>query len=153
MRRQLLLATLAAALSTAAQCDKVPPDSQLRADLSPEELNAGPSYHQMKGAILNDVRIWRSLDKKIETEGYKEFPGAIDNTQGTPICTHDLTEYEIYSLKSDLADQPYRVEETAYYCKKESLYFYHYQGGAKRLNLWLGPYKIERRRPKADDDQ
>jgi hypothetical protein len=153
MKIRLLLVVLTAAISTAANCNSMPPDSQLRAEISPEELNAAPGYHQMKGAILNDVRIWRSLDKKIESEGYKEFPGAIDNSQGTPICTHDQTEYEIYSLKSDLADQPYRIEETAYYCKKESLYYYHYQGGPKRLNLWLGPYRIERRRPKADDDK
>jgi hypothetical protein len=152
MRKRLMVLALCAAVSTAAKCNTLPPDSVMRADISTEELNEGPSYHQMKGALLNDVRIWRSLDKKIETEGYKDFPSAIDNSTGLPICVHDKTEYEIYSLKSDLADQPYRIEETAYYCKKESLYYYHYQGGPKRLNLWLGPYKIERKRPKTDDE-
>ncbi|HEV3026815.1 MAG TPA: hypothetical protein VG457_04540 [Planctomycetota bacterium] len=151
MRKRLLFLACCAALNTAAQCNKLPPDSVLRAEITPEELSAGPSYHQMKGAILNDVRIWRELDKKIETEGYKEFPRAIDNSTGVPICTYDQTEYEIYALRSDLADQPYRLEETAYYCKKESVYFYHYQGGSKRLNLWLGPYRIDRKRPKTDD--
>jgi hypothetical protein len=152
MTRRLLFLALGAMVTTAAKCNTMPPDSVLRADISTEELNSGPSYHQMKGAIISDVRIWRMLDKKIEAEGYKEFPHAIDNTGGSPICANDMTELDIYSLKSDLADQPYRIEETAYYCKKESLYYYHYQGGPKHLNLWLGPYKIERKRPKSDDD-
>ncbi|MBV8881795.1 MAG: hypothetical protein JO332_17690 [Planctomycetaceae bacterium] len=152
MSKKLLFLALCAAVNTGAQCaGATPPDSVLRADITPEELNAGPSSHQMKGAILNDVRIWRELDKRIAVEGYKEFPKAINNASGIPVCLYDQTEYEIFSLKSDLADQPYRVEETAYYCKKESVYFYHYQGGPKRLNLWLGPYRIERKRPKTDD--
>lgn len=152
MRIRLMVVALCAGVSTAAQCDQAtPPDSVLHADITPEELDAGPSYHQMKGAILNDVRVWRALDTKIETEGYREYPSAIDNSTGIPVCSHDKTEYEIFSLKSDLADQPYRLEETAYYCRKEALYYYHYQGGPKRLNLWLGPYKIERKRPKIDD--
>jgi hypothetical protein len=151
MRKRLLFLALGASLTVAAKCNTLPPDSVMRAEISTEELEAGPGYHQMKGAILSDVRIWRSLDVKVAVEGYKEYPRAIDNTTGTPLCANDQTEYEIYSLKSDLSDQPYRVEETAYYCKKESLYYYHYQGGPKRLNLWMGPYKIDRKRPKADE--
>ena len=151
MRKRLLFLTLCAAVNTAAQCNTLPPDSVMRADISTEELNAGPSAHQMKGAILNDVRIWRELTKRIETEGFKEPPRAINTSSGIPNCTVDQTDFEIYVLKSDLADQPYRLEETAYYCRKESIYYYHYQGGSKKLNLWLGPYKIERKRPKTDD--
>lgn len=153
MKRTLPFLVLCAALNVAAQCDTLPPDSVLHAELTPEELAEGPSAHRMKGAILNDVRIWRELDKKIATEGYKEYPKSIVNTTGYPTCKYDQTELEVYSLKSDLADQPYRIEETAYFCKKESLYFYHYQGGPKKLNLWLGPYRIERKRAKSDDHQ
>ncbi|HLY72735.1 MAG TPA: hypothetical protein VKU80_01340 [Planctomycetota bacterium] len=151
MRKRLLFVALCAAVNTAANCSQLPPDSVLRADIPPEELDASPSYHQMKGAILNDVRIWRELDKKVEAEGYKDSPREIDTSSGTPICANDKTEYEIFSLRSDLSDQAYRLEETAYYCKKENLYYYHYQGGSKRLNLWLGPYRIERKRPKNDN--
>jgi len=150
--RKLLFLVLCAAVNTGAQCSgATPPDSVLRADITPEELNASPSSHQMKGAILNDVRIWRELDKKLETDGFREPPSAINNTSGIPTCTHDQTEYEIFALRSDLQDQPYRLEETAYYCRKENLYYYHYQGGPKKLNLWLGPYRIERKRVKTDD--
>lgn len=148
MRNKLLLLAVCAALNTAAQCDTLPPDSVLHADITPEELAAGPSAHQMKGAILNDVRIWRELDKKVAAEGYKDHPKSIDKDTGHAVCTYDQTEYEVYALKSELADQPYRIEETAYYCRKEGLYFYHYQGGPKKLNLWMGPYRIERKRAK-----
>jgi len=150
--KKLLFLVLCAAVNTGAQCSNVmPPDSVLRAEITPEELNAGPSAHQLKGAILNDVRIWRNLDTRIEAEGTKEWPRSIDISSGTPICTNDQTEYEVYSLKSDLADQPYRVDETAYFCRKESVYWYHYQGGPKKLNLWIGPYRIDRKRVKTDD--
>lgn len=151
MRKRLLFLALCAAVNTAAQCSSLPPDSVMRADITPEELNAAPSSHQMKGAILNDVRIWRELEKKLETDGYKQYPKAINNASGIPTCIYDQTEYEIFVLRSDLADQPYRLEETAYYCRKESIYFYHYQGGPKKLNLWMGPYRIERKRAKTDD--
>ena len=151
MRKRLMFLALCAAVNTAAQCNTLPPDSVMRADITTEELNAGPSSHQMKGAILNDVRIWRELEKKLETDGYKEYPRAINNVSGIPTCIFDQTEYEIFALRSDLADQPYRLEETAYYCRKESIYFYHYQGGPKKLNLWMGPYRIERKRVKTDD--
>lgn len=151
MRARLLFLALCAACNCAAQCDTLPPDSVLRADITTEELEAGPTFHHMKGALLNDVRIWRELDKKIATEGYKEPPKAIDFTSGVPVCHYDQTDYEVYSLKSDLADQPYRVEETAYFCKKESVYYYQYRGGPKKLNLWMGPYRLERKRAKTDD--
>jgi hypothetical protein len=151
MRTRFLLLAVCAALNTAANCHEMPPDSVLRAELTPEELEAGPGYHQMKGAILNDVRIWRELEKKIELEGRKEMPREIAYAQGVPICDYDKTDLEIFQLKSDLADQPYRVEETAFFCKKESIYYYHYRGGKKKLDLWMGPFRIDRKRPKTGD--
>jgi len=151
MRTRLLFLVVCAACNTAANCQQIPPDSVLRAELTPEELAQGPSYHQMKGAILNDVRIWRELDRKIEQDGRREMPKTIVYVGGSPVCDIDKTDLEIYSLKSDLADQAYRVEETAFYCRKESLYYYHYQGGPKKLNLWIGPYRLERKPPKTDD--
>jgi len=151
MRTRFLLLAVCAALNTAANCHEIPPDSVLRAELTPEELAAGPGYHQMKGAILNDVRIWRELEKKIETDGRREMPKSIYYDKGVPVCDYDHTDLEIFQLKSDLADQAYRVEETAFYCRKESIYFYHYRGGPRKLDLWMGPYRIDRKRPKTDD--
>ena len=45
---------------------------------------------------------------------------------------------------------PYRIDETAYLCRKEGVYYYHYQGGPRKLDVWMGPYKIDRRRVKPD---
>jgi len=92
MRIRLLLLAVCATLNTAANCHDLPPDSVLRAELTPEELAAAPGYHQMKGAILNDVRIWRELEKKIETEGRRDQPKAISYAQGVPICDYDHSD-------------------------------------------------------------
>lgn len=151
MKKQLLFLALCAAINMGAQCDVMPPDSVIRADMTPEELNEKPGYHQMKGAILSDVRKWRNLDIRIAEEGRKDAPKSILYPAGIATCEYDQTEFEIFQLRSDIADQSYRIEETAFYCRKENLYYYHYQGGPKRLNLWLGPYHIERKRPKTDE--
>lgn len=151
MKRKLLFVALCATVNLAAQCGVMPPDSVIRAELTPEELAEQPGHHQMKGAILSDVRKWRNLDIRVAEEGRKEAPKSITYPAGIATCEYDMTEFEIYQLRSDIADQSYRVEETAFYCRKENLYYYHYQGGPKRLNHWLGPYRIERKRPKTDD--
>jgi hypothetical protein len=146
----VLLAALAASVQG---CNDIPPDSVLRAEITPEELNAPPDYHHMKGALLNDVRIWRQLEKIIESEGRREVPVVIKFTKVVAVCSNDETEFEIYRLKEDLLDQPYRVDETAYLCRKDKMYYYRYQGGPKKLDVWLGPYRIERRRPVADEQK
>jgi hypothetical protein len=153
MRKRFVLLAACAVWITAGSCNDLPPDSVLRADLTPEELSAPPDYHQMKGALLNDVRIWRQLDKIIEVEGRREVPVVIKFTNGVAICANDDTEFEIYRLKEDLLDQPYRVDETAYLCRKDKTYYYRYQGGPRKLDVWLGPFRIERRRPAVDDQK
>lgn len=150
MRKSFILLAACAVCNTAGTCNNLPPDSVIRAEISPEELNAAPGYHRMKGALLNDVRIWRQLEKIVESEGRREVPVAVKDANGTPVCANDETEFEIYRLKEDLLDQPYRVDETAYLCRKDKAYYYRYQGGPKKLDVWLGPYRIERSRP-ADD--
>lgn len=141
----------ACAVGVASACNDIPADSILRAELTPEELNAPPDYHHMKGALLNDVRIWRQLDKVVESDGRKEVPVVIKFNNGVPICANDETEFEIYRLKEDLLDQPYRIDETAYLCRKDKMYYYRYQGGPRKLDVWLGPYRIERRRPAIEE--
>src|SRR6185436_18027737 len=61
MRKIIVLSVLAVWAAVGA-CNDIPPDSVLRAEITPEELNAPPDYHRMKGALLNDVRIWRRLE-------------------------------------------------------------------------------------------
>lgn len=147
----VLLAAACALCSLGNTCATMPPDSVLHAELTPEELEAQPGYHQMKAAILSDVRVWRELDRKVDADGTREVPRALKYVEGVPTCLTDDTRFEIYRLKEDLRDQPYRVDETAYLCRKEGMYYYHYQGGPKRLNVWIGPCRIERKRVKPDD--
>ncbi|MBI3857983.1 MAG: hypothetical protein HY293_20075 [Planctomycetes bacterium] len=151
MRTRLLLVAACAVCGTAGTCDIRPPDSVIHAEISPEELAAAPGYHQMKAALIGDVRIWRELDKKVETEGRREVPLSVTFVAGVATCSADKTEFEIYRLKEDLLDQPYRVDETAFLCRKESVYYYHYQGGPRKLDVWMGPFRIERKRPQTDD--
>ena len=152
MRKSFVVLVACAVCNTAGTCNLIPDDSVIRAEMSKEELEAAPGYHQMKAAILYDVRVGRELDSKIETpEAQRETPRAVAFVKGLPTCTLDQTEFEIYRLKDELQDKPYRIDESAYLCRKEGVYYYHYQGGPKRLNVWIGPNKIERRRPKTDD--
>ena len=72
---------------------------------------------------------------------------------GASICARDEKPFEVYSLRSELPDEPYRVSETAFYCREESVYYYHYVGGKDRRDVWLGPYRLRRERPKHDDDE
>ena len=126
----------------------VPPEHELR-HFSKEELEAGPSDKQMHAAILNDVRRWRSLEKHLD-EGVSTGP-SFKFEAGKFLCASDESEVAVFELRSDLQDQPYRIEETALLCPKESVYYYHYTGGPRKLDVWLGPYKIDRPAKKLDD--
>lgn len=150
MRKSFAVLAAVALCNVAGTCNATPPDSVLRAEITPEELDAAPGFHQMKGAILSDVRVWRELDKKVDSDGRREVPVTLTFVSGVATCTTDKTEFEVYRLKDDLLDKPYRVDETAYLCRKESVYYYHYQGGPRKLNVWMGPYRIDRKRVKPD---
>jgi hypothetical protein len=150
MRKSFVLLAAVALCNTAGTCNIIPPDSVIRAELSPEELEASPGYHQMKAALVSDVRIWRELDKKVDVEGRREVPVSLIFVGGVATCAADQTGFEIYRIKEDEVEKPYRVEETAYLCRKEGVYYYHYQGGPRKMDVWLGPYRIERKRPVSD---
>lgn len=128
--------------------DLRPPEESLRG-FTREELEAGPTDRQMHAAILNDVRRWRGLEHHLD-DGVPACSAFKPDGVRT-ICVADETEISIFQLRSDLQDQPYRVDETAYYCSKEGVYYYHYVGGPRRLDVWLGPYKIDRPPRKLDD--
>jgi len=151
MRKSFVLIAAVALCNTAGMCNTMPPDSVLHAELTPEELEAAPGYHQMKAAILSDVRKWRELDRRVEAEGVREVPRCLKFVEGIPTCLTDQTQFEIYRLKEDLRDQPYRVDETAYLCRKEGMYYYNYKGGPRKLDVWMGPYRIDRKRVKPDE--
>ncbi len=132
-----------------AGCDVMPPDHEIRAGLTKEELEAGPSYHHMMGALLSDVRIWRELGKKLD-DGKPVCTGIVHEDDMT-LCANDKTELEFYVFPDQSGDQLYRVSESAYYCRKEGVYYYHYVGGPRNMNVWLGPYPLRRDRPKVEE--
>jgi hypothetical protein len=146
MKKLILFAPV---LLVAGTCAPFPEDYELRG-WTKEELNAGPSYHQMKGAILNDVRRWRLLEAKLD-EGRPSCEQISIGEDKVARCATDQETFEFYALRDDMLDQPYRVVETAYYCRKEFVYYYHYVGGPKALDVWLGPYPLRRERPQTED--
>lgn len=125
------------------------PDHEIRTGMTKQELEAGPSYHQMMGALLNDVRVWRELDRKLD-EG-KAVCAGIVYEENVALCVNDKQELEFYVFPDKAPDALYRVEESAYYCRKEGKYYYHYVGGTKNLNVWLGPYPLKRDPPKVEE--
>jgi hypothetical protein len=147
MRKSFVLLAAVAVCNTAGTCNIIPPDSVIRAEITPEELEAAPGYNQMKAAIISDVRVWRELDKKAETEGRREVPVSLIFVSGVATCAADKTEFEVYKIKEDEVDKPYRMDETAFLCRKEGVYYYHYQGGPRKTDVWMGPYRIDRKRP------
>ena len=120
-----------------------------RFGLTEEELKAPPSTYRIKGAVLNDVRKWRRLTEKLD-EGRAVCPMVIQR-DGRSTCARDETAFEVHSLSAELPDEPYRVTETAYYCREEGVYYYHYVGGRYRHNVWFGPYNLVRKRPNVED--
>jgi hypothetical protein len=120
-----------------------------RYNLTEEELAAGPSYNAMKAALVNDVRRYRMLHLLLD-QGRPSCP-AVGMVNGRPTCAVDKAPFEVYTLSSEAQDSAYRVEEVAYYCRTEFVYHYHYVGGPQQRDVWLGPFKLKRERPKADD--
>jgi hypothetical protein len=126
-----------------------PNDAELRTGMTQQEMDAAPGHHETRAAVINDIRKWRMLEQRLE-EG-RAGCASISWRERAPVCAKCQEDMEVYSIKEDLPDQTYRVDETAYYCRKESQYFYHYVGGKKRLDVWLGPYALERKRVKPEE--
>lgn len=122
-------------------CNLVPPDSELRIHMTEEELNAPPNSNEVKAKLTYDVRVWRELERKLHT-GTPECGGLLWR-EGYVLCKKDETLFEIYHLRSEPVEMPNRVQEKVYFCREEGLYYYHYEGGPRRLNVWLGPYKLD----------
>lgn len=132
-------------------CEPRPHDVTLRTGMTPEEINEPPSGHRIKAAILNDVRQGRMLHLRLD-QGRRDCPGIVYEGNA-PVCAADRSPLEYYVLRSDPLDKPYRVDESAYFCRQESIYYYRYAGGPRKLDVWLGPYRLERRWPRIEDDQ
>ena len=100
----------------------------------------GPSDFQLHAAILSDVRRELLFEQHLQ-EGRPTCAGvriAVDKA----ICPVDGSEMTILNLREDLQYEANRSKETAYFCPKESIYYYRYEGGPRKVDVWLGPYKI-----------
>ncbi|MBI2898940.1 MAG: hypothetical protein HYY17_02035 [Planctomycetes bacterium] len=110
-----------------------------------DDPNAAPTPTEIRARVINDARTWRRLRDRVE-EGTAEC--AQVNLKGEwPTCAKDKEKFEVVHFPGDAPDTPYRAEETAYYCAKESVYYYHFSGGKERLDVWLGPFKVTWNRP------
>ena len=109
-----------------------------------EKINKdeGPTNIGLHAAILRDVRRDRVLAGRLE-EGTPTC-AAVSLSGPGATCAIDGEDMVVLKLRQDPLDQQNRVEETAFYCSREGLYYYRYEGGPRKLNVWLGPFKIDR---------
>lgn len=136
MRRSAILLLVAAAA-----CQPVPPRHEYVAHMTTEELNAPPGSNAVKAKIISDVRRWRELHKRL-AQG-KPFCEGIFHLEGYVRCKKDETELEIYYFPGGPEDSQHRIQEKAYFCREEGVYYYHYLGGPRKVDSWLGPYKLD----------
>ena len=113
-----------------------------------DDPSAPPKATEIRARVIFDVRKGRMLREHLE-EGTAECREVVLKGEW-PSCKKDQEKFEGVYFPGDSPDAPYRVEETAYYCPKESVYYYHFSGGKERLDVWLGPYKVTWNRPKAE---
>jgi len=105
-----------------------------------EELEGPPTPNEIRARVINDAVNWRKLREHLE-EGKADCPAVKMGAEGAE-CAADGEELEFIAFPGDPPDKPNRVEETAYYCSKESVYYYRYVGGRDRRDVWLGPCKV-----------
>lgn len=142
MRKAWPLAFLAL---PAAQCAYWPGWNE-RLYVTQEELDAPPTFHAMKAAFIGE-RERRGLNRD---EGLAAAPSRCDAVVATPegyLCRGDRSELQVYPLGLVEDDRPRPVVERVFYCARERRYYYHYKGGPRDRDAWLGPYPLDRRRP------
>ena len=111
----------------------------------PEETRSSPSGEgpadiRLHSAILSDVR--RELLFEQHLQDGRQTCSAVRINRDTATCATDNTEMMVLILRADSQYETHPSKETAYFCPKESIYYYRYEGGPRKLDVWLGPYKI-----------
>jgi hypothetical protein len=99
---------------------------------------------EIRARIINDVRD--QLYRERVEEGKPTCDG-ITWEKATPLCARDKARMIIVPISSEGIDRQYPVEETAFLCPEDGLYYYHYSGGKKRLDMWFGPVPSRLRTP------
>jgi len=100
----------------------------------------GPADIRLHSAILSDVR--RELLFEQHLQDGRQTCSAVTIKRDTATCAIDNTEMVVLILRADSEDETNPSKETAYFCPTESVYYYRYEGGPRKLDVWLGPYRI-----------
>lgn len=108
--------------------------------LQDDDPDAPPTPNEIRARVINDAVNWRKLRDHLG-EGKADCPAVLGTPEGAK-CSADQEPFEVVHFPGDAPDRPNRIEETAYYCPKEGVYYYHYMGGRDRLDVWLGPCKV-----------
>ena len=109
--------------------------------LNKDDLDGPPTSHELRARVINDALRWRLVRQNLELKG-KASCDFVKYTENGPVCSGDKEPLNVITFPGDTIDRPDRVVETAYYCPEESIYYYHYEGGVRKRNLWLGPYRV-----------
>ncbi len=109
--------------------------------LSEEDLDGPPTPNELRARVINDALRWRFVRQRLDTEG-KPASDFVRETDQGPACSRDEEPLNVITFPGQDVDRPDRVVETAYYCPLESVYWYHYEGGVRRRDLWMGPYRV-----------
>jgi len=147
MRRIVVLAALAA-VGCDGMYDSREEEMRMRG-LTPADLESGPDDTDIRTRIMGDVREWWLPAADL----HKGSPtcDAIRWERGDrPLCAlcAELPPMKVILLRADAPDRQHPVRETAYFCPAESRYWYRYEGGPLKREVWLGPRFVRLRAPK-----
>jgi hypothetical protein len=114
--------------------------------LTKDDLEAPPNDNEIRAAITRDVRQnWIPIAEL--DQGTPKCDG-ITWEGRKPICAGDQEPMKVFTIWNDSPDKQYPVVETCYFCPKHSIYWYHYQGGGRNRDTWLGPRRLKLGPPK-----
>ena len=117
--------------------------------LQEEDIEGPASENEVRARILNDAIRWRFVREKIDREGRPHCDFVAYSDLG-PVCSRDKSPLHVIVFPGDTSDRPDPIVETAYYCSQESIYYYHNQGGFRKRDHWLGPYRVTWNRGKKE---
>ena len=132
-----------------AACDITPTYWGAR-NLDPADLEGEPLDNEIKAAIMTDVRVRRQLRMYLN-QGVPNCRALAYSESGTAMCKKDDIPFTIFAFPQPTPDLPGRIQESVYFCREEGIYYYRNVGGATRRDLWMGPFRIEKKAWSLDD--
>ena len=120
--------------------------------LTEEYLKAPPGGHEIKSAVINDIRERRMLHLSLD-EGRRDVPKDLkmDKYGAEAVRAKDGTALWRITVKADPVEKIHAVYEFAYWDNDAFHYFYHYEGGNPHRDVWMGPFPIKFAKPPEDE--